>query len=216
MKTVAIAGYEKNVPNYVAAIEAVGLWPLVTLDRAEAAACDGLLLPGGGDIDPPLYGAVDAGSRDIDRPLDEAQLAALDAFVQAKKPVLGICKGHQVINVYFGGGIIQDLNAAVVTAHRYDGQDSIHEIVTAESSLLASFYGPRLTVNSAHHQGLGTIGAGLRATAWSPDGVVEAVEHDTLPVLGTQFHPERMCFSKARPDTADGAAIFRWFRDMIG
>lgn len=215
MKKVAVLGYEKNVKNYIAALQASGLSPVVTADPAEAAACDGLVLPGGGDIDPALYGAENAGSTDIDRPLDQAQLAALDAFVRAKKPVLGICKGCQVINVYFGGGLIQDLNAAVAAAHRYDGQDSVHAITAAEGSLLAGMYGPRFAVNSAHHQALGAAGTGLRVTARSADGVAEAAEHERLPVLGVQFHPERMCFAKARSDTVDGAAIFAWLKNLL-
>ena len=213
MKKVAILGIEKNVKNYVAALTGTGLTPMVTLDPAEAALCDGLLLPGGGDIDPALFGAENDGSTDIDRPLDEAQLAAAGLFIQAEKPILGICKGHQIINVRFGGSIIQDL--AVAAAHRYVEKDSVHPVHAFPGSVLERLYGPRFSVNSAHHQGLGTIGKGLRATAFAPDGTVEAIEHDALPILGVQFHPERMCFAKARPDTVDGAAIFEYFKSLL-
>jgi putative glutamine amidotransferase len=150
---------------------------------------------------------------DIDRALDEAQLAMTDAFVTTKRPILGICKGQQILNVYGGGTLIQDL--ATAPAHRYQDRDMVHLCVSAKGSLLAQLYGPRFATNSAHHQGLGRIGTGLRVTAWADDGTVEAIEHDTLPILAVQFHPERMCFAKARPDTVDGASIFQAFKKRI-
>ena len=214
VKTVAILGYVDRVGNYIAALEAMGLEPVVTLSPAEAAPCAGLLLPGGGDIHPSRFGQEDRGPRDIDPPLDEAQLTALDLFVKAGKPVLGICRGHQVLNVYFGGDLIQDLpTAAAHMAHDHD--DSVHPAAIETGSLLHRLYGPEASVNSAHHQGLGRIGTGLRVTATAPDGVIEAVEHEDLPILGVQFHPERMAFAHARPDTADGKAIFEWFRKQL-
>ncbi len=213
MKTVALVGYEKNLKNYLAALAGMGVRPVVTLSPEKAAFCDGLLLPGGGDIDPALYGAENDGSHDIDRPMDEAQLTALDRFVRAGKPVLGVCKGHQIVNVYFGGSLIQDL--AVAAAHRYNGGDSVHPVTNLSGTALAAVYGPGSMVNSAHHQGLGAMGRGLRAISFAPDGTVEAAAHDSLPILGVQFHPERMCFEKARPDTADGTAVFRWLCEKL-
>ena len=214
MKTIALPGYEKNVKNYIAALEAMGMAPVITLDADEASRCDGLLLPGGGDVDPARFGQEDRGSRDIDPALDQAQLAVLDVFVRAKKPILGICRGHQVLNVYFGGDLVQDLPTAEEhMAH--DHADSVHPISIAPDSLLHRLHGPRAAVNSSHHQGLDRIGKGLRVTAMAPDGVIEAVEHETLPILGVQFHPERMAFVHARPDTADGRAIFRWLKSLL-
>ena len=210
MKSVAIAGYAENVKNYIAALEAVGLAPIV----AEAARCGGLLLPGGGDIDPARFGQPDRGSRDIDPALDEAQLAILDDFVRAAKPVLGICRGHQVINVYFGGDLIQDLPTAQAHTARAHA-DSVHPIALRPGALLRGMYGSAPVVNSAHHQGLGALGRGLIAAASSPDGVNEAAEHESLPILGVQFHPERMAFAHARSDTADGRLIFEWFQSVL-
>jgi putative glutamine amidotransferase len=211
---VAIAGLPEGVKNYVAALEGVGLEPVVTLDMGAACACDGLLLPGGGDIDPALFGQENQGSQGIDRELDEKQLALARRFLADKKPILGICKGHQILNVALGGTLIQDL--ATAPAHRYNGQDSVHDCVSLEGSLLRRLYGRRYAVNSAHHQGLARLGQGLRVTSYAADGTVESVEHDTLPVLGVQFHPERMCFQKARPDTVDGALLFRWWKEQLG
>ena len=214
-KTAAIAGLAANVKNYAAALEAAGVRPVITLVPEQAVRCGGLLLPGGGDVDPARFGQPDRGSRDIDRDLDRAQFAVLDAFVRAGRPVLGICRGHQVLNVYFGGSLIQDLPTA--RDHMARGHaDSLHPVAIRPGSLLARLYGPEAVVNSAHHQGLDAIGAGLTVTAAAPDGTAEAVEHVSLPILGVQFHPERMAFSLARPDAADGAKIFQWFKQALG
>ncbi|MCC8356705.1 MAG: gamma-glutamyl-gamma-aminobutyrate hydrolase family protein [Oscillospiraceae bacterium] len=215
MKTVAIVGIEKNLKHYIAAVHGLALEPVVTTDPTDAAACDGLLLPGGGDIDPALFHEENQGSTDIDRPLDEAQLEALARFVQAERPVLGICKGHQVINVYFGGTIIQDL--ATAPAHRHLGEagDNVHPLIVYSDSPLYDLYGGHIAVNSAHHQGLGAVGTDLRVIAAAPDGTAEAIVHDSLPILGVQFHPERMCFAKGRPDTADGEPLLRHFKSLL-
>lgn len=216
MKTAAIVGIAENVKNYVNALTEAGIAPVVTRDIARAAACDGLLLPGGGDIDPALYHMPNRGSADIDRPLDEEQLEALGRFVRAGKPVLGICKGLQVINVYFGGTLIQDL--ANAQAHKFNkdrGGDAVHTTVNLPGYLPYALYGPRMVTNSSHHQGLETVGKGLRAVSFSSDGVVEAAVHDRLPILGVQWHPERMCYAKARPDTDDGAAVFLWLKSLL-
>ena len=216
MKTVAIVGIDENVKNYVAAVTAAGMAPVVTRSIERAAACDGLILPGGGDIDPALYHRANQGSVEIDRPLDEDQLSALDRFARAGKPVLGICKGLQVINVYFGGTLIQDL--ANAKAHRYDDAletDNIHPVTNLVGYIPYTLYGPDMIANSTHHQALETVAPGLRAVAFAPDGVVEAAVHDTLPILGVQWHPERMCYEKARPDTSDGAAVFLWLKSLL-
>ena len=210
---IALAGRETSVKNYAAALAGVGLAPAVTLEPAAIGACAGLVLPGGGDIEPALYGRENQGSRDMDESLDRAQLAMLEAFLSAGKPVLGICKGCQLLNVRFGGGLIQHLRVA--EAHAWSGGDRVHPCGSNSGSVMERLYGRRFSVNSCHHQALGAIGRGLRVTAWAPDGVVEAVEHDSIPLLGVQFHPERMCFAKARRDTADGAEIFQYFKGLL-
>ena len=93
--------------------------------------------------------------------------------------------------------------------------DSVHPTAVAPDSLLHRLYGGDVAVNSSHHQGLGRIGQGLRVTATAPDGVIEAVEHESLPILGVQFNPERMAFAHARPDTADGRPIFEWLKSQL-
>jgi len=207
---IAIAGLLEETKCYVAAIMALGAEPVVTLQIDDVNDFDALVLPGGGDIDPELFGACDEGSEDINRELDEKQISIARMFIDAEKPVLGICKGHQVINVVFGGGIIQDLQNSKPHL-RINSVDSVHESTAAPGSILEALYGKTYCTNSAHHQGLGRIGEGLCVISHSFDGVVEAIVHERLPIIGLQWHPERMCFDCAREDTVDGALIIRHF-----
>ncbi len=197
-------GRDADPGNYIQAVEGAGGRPFAAYLPAETDF-DGLILAGGGDIHPSLFGQKNCGSRDVDFARDRAELALLEAFAAAGKPVLGICRGHQLVNVWAGGGIIQDLGEHNAV-HRREGSDKIH-LVMARSGLLRALYGPRFWANSAHHQGVGPVGKGLQVTARAADGVIEAMEHDRLPIFTTQFHPERMVGS----DTAPGEALFRRF-----
>ena len=197
--------------NYLNAVKAAGGEGDARYLPAPDLGYDGLLLAGGGDLDPALFGQEDQGSRDIDLARDRAELALLDAFCGAEKPVLAICRGHQVVNVWLRGNLAQDLGPELVPFHQKKEGDQVHPIQAEKGSLLAELYGPVFPVNSSHHQGLGRLGRGLRATAWSEDGVVEAAEHETLPLICVQFHPERMTGTLARADTVDGGELFRVF-----
>ena len=203
-----------DASNYVAAVEAAGGLAEARYLPEPDLSYDGLLLAGGDDIDPTLFGQSDFGSRGIDTARDEAELALLDAFFGAGKPVLAICRGHQVVNVWLGGDLIQNLDPTLVLFHGGGEGDRVHPVRAAEDSLLHRLYGPVFPVNSTHHQALGRLGKGLSAVAWSEGGVVEAVEHKSLPLISVQFHPERMTGARARPDTVDGGAIFQAFLDM--
>ena len=197
--------------NYVNAVAAAGGEPCPAyLPGAHSAGYGGLVLAGGEDMDPARYGQPNRGSRGIDRARDGAELALLDAFLGAGLPVLAICRGCQVANVWAGGDLIQDLGPALNAAHQREG-DAVHPVQAAPGSLLFRLYGPRFSVNSNHHQAAGRVGAGLRVAARSGDGVVEALEHDRLPLICVQFHPERMTGALTRPDTVDGGALFRAF-----
>ena len=94
------------------------------------------------------------------------------------------------------------------------GADRLHGVYTDDAPLRA-LYGERFTVNSAHHQCVDRLGDGLRAAAWSEDGVIEACRHKSLPVYSVQWHPERMCLCHTRADTVDGGTLFRWFIGQI-
>lgn len=201
--------------NYLAALKAAGAQGEARYLPAPDLRYDGLLLAGGGDMEPARFGQPDCGSRDVDPARDGAELALLDAFFTAGKPVLAVCRGFQVLNVWLGGDLVQDLSPALAPFHGGGERDRVHPVRAVEGSLLHRLYGPVFSVNSAHHQALGRLGRGLSVTARSEGGVAEAVEHETLPLIAVQFHPERMTGAKARPDTVDGGAVFRAFLNMV-
>ena len=214
MKKVALAGTE-SLTNYIDALKENDIEVIATLDVDEAIKCDGLLLPGGGDIDPVYYGEEMNGSDEPDRELDKAQREILDAFVKAKKPILGICRGMQLINVYFGGSLHQDLGTRDIHT-RKNGNDSIHSVKSVEEgNLFEKFYGKTFNINSAHHQGTKKLGKGLKEVLRSEDGVCEAVIHEELPIIATQFHPERMSYKQRRDDTVVGEEIFKYFKSLL-
>ena len=169
---------------------------IVTAD-ADVSDYDGLVLPGGGDIDPSRYGEENTDSSDIDLYLDDVQFTLADKFIQAKKPVLGICRGGQVLNVYFGGTLNQD-----ISGHK----DRSQHTSIAAGSILSSLYGNSLDVYSFHHQSAKDIGSDLNITMRSDDGTVEGCEHAYLPVIGLQWHPEYM--------DSTGSKIFEYFIQM--
>ena len=174
----------------------------------------GLLLPGGCDVNPARYGKARIPEETIDDDLDALQFDALEKFLEAGKPVLGICRGHQLLNVAFGGTLIQHLPGAEKHQSLATGQDNAHMIHIAEGTFLCPLYGSACSVNSTHHQGVELPGKGFRVAARSEDGVIEGTEHESLPVWSVQFHPERMCFRHRREDTVDGSSIFRFFLEQ--
>ena len=187
--------------NYLTALDLLGLSAANTPETADA-----LLLPGGGDIHPRFYGQQVAGATDIDEARDLRELALVHTFAAEKKPIFGICRGLQIINVAFGGTLHQHIDNHA----QLDGIDRLHETRT-DDTLLRSLYGTRFTVNSAHHQSVARLGTGLHAVQWANDGTVEALRHATLPIFAVQWHPERLCGAFARRDAVDGALVLRAF-----
>ncbi len=232
MKKLLIAGYETQTAGYRSAFSLLGACadPLAfpperhvsgPLRAAQpdiwSMAClyDGLVLPGGGDISPALLHCPNMGSRNIDEPLDHIQFSLLYTFIEAGKPVLGICKGLQVINAGFGGTIRQDLCPASLDLHAWEGRDRIHRTKAAKGTFLYRLYGSRPLVNSAHHQAAGSIGQGLRVAQYAEDFVVEALYHERLPVFAVQWHPERLCFSQAKDGMEDGSRLLSYFLSLL-
>jgi putative glutamine amidotransferase len=214
---ILISGDGGDCQNYVSAILSAGGQPVVAYCPPFSLDYDGLLLTGGGDIEPALYAPSNDGSADIDYDRDLAELELLGAFLGLNKPVLGICRGHQVINVGLGGTLRQHIGDDLCRFHRRTPEhngDKVHSVYSAQGSWYRDTYGDVFSVNSSHHQALEQLGDGLRPVLWSESGIVEAVEHDTLPILSVQFHPERMTGGNARPDTADGGAIFARFLEL--
>lgn len=209
----AIFGKPTETVNYVRWITAFGAIPEITGNPEDLAACDALLLPGGGDITPAFFGEQNHGSRNIDTRLDILQFQALDLALERNMPVLGICKGMQVINVGLGGSIIQDLDPYARKRHAYENGDRHHASAIRKDSWLYRLYGCKTIVNSAHHQALGRLGRGLDVVQVCPaDGCVEAISHESLPVIGVQWHPERINGEKTG---TDGSKILSYFSEFL-
>ena len=203
---------EKRYSNYFETLRALGAAPAEYAATDDPARFDGLLLPGGVDIDPARYGRENTACGEIDAALDELQFSVLGAFIRAGRPVFGICRGHQLINAFFGGTLIQNLPSW--PRHKWDevtDADRAHDSEAIRDSWIAAIYGASFRVNSAHHQGVETVGDGLVVDQRSDDGVVEAMHHERLPVWSVQWHPERMCLSRAREDTVDGSRVIAFF-----
>jgi putative glutamine amidotransferase len=192
--------------QYVESVLRAGGVPVTLPCVAEQAAVrtavqmvDGLLLPGGGDIDSHAYGEEPHPKTMFqDTHRDEMEFEATRVALEQGKPVLGICRGVQVLNVAFGGSLIQDIPTQVpeVLLHYSYALEPwlVHTIDLEEGSLLARIFGTTsMRVNSYHHQAVKDVGDGLRISCRARDGVIEGVEAtDGRPILGVQFHPEEL------------------------
>jgi putative glutamine amidotransferase len=159
------------------------------------ASFDALILIGGGDVDPARYGAdPDPSLYGLDPARDAMEIELLREADRSRIPTLAICRGVQVMNVAFGGSLLQHLpDVARLQAHGTPGGGAAaeHVVSVAESSrLFRAVKRALLTGTSHHHQGIDRVGAGLVAVAWSEDGLVEAVERDEGWMVGVQWHPE--------------------------
>ncbi len=164
---------------------------------AELLSCNGLLLPGGADVNPALYGEEKAEKCGKPNDLrDKAEMIILKEFLKTEKPILGICRGCQLINTYFGGKLFQDIKDTQKEKHMdfFSRAKSTHEITLSKKTKLREiFKSNNLRVNSMHHQAIKTVGEGLISSAESSDGFVEAIESTSHPyLLAVQWHPEHM------------------------
>lgn len=208
--------------NYADSVTAGGGLPLpVSTGEPEDLArladlAQGLLLTGGVDIAPARYGQEDrgrCGQPDLWRDSVEWDLCGL--FVQRGKPIWGICRGLQLLNVFFGGTLVQDLESERGLSHP---DHSVHPLEAAPGSWLERTFGPSFPVNSYHHQAVDELGRGLVPTAFSMSGqVVEGLAHESLPILAVQWHPERMWGPGRRdPEGPDMLPFFTSFCSLCG
>jgi putative glutamine amidotransferase len=220
-KVAVLVGYEPRHRysvhrGYVDALWAAGATPVLlapppdvgAVDRYVEVAldCDAVCVTGGGDVDPALYGAEPEDDlMSVDPPRDIAEMAAVRAAAAAGRPVLGICRGIQLVAVAFGGSLHQDLTRAGFLGHWAIEQEHepAHGVEVDSGSAALAALGGATKVNSIHHQAVRDPGPELVATAWSPDGVIEAIE--APGVLGVQWHPERLW-----PTDDRHIAPFRW------
>jgi len=192
--------------DYASGVYEAGGLPLhlpFDIDVAETIdLLDGLLLPGGTDIAPSLYGAdPDPELLDPESLRDSQETALLDAAASGDIPVLGICRGVQILNVHGGG----TLNQHVPDHARFEGPpgDPVHAVVFKDGSSAFELYGRSLPVNSLHHQSISELSGDFVATGISDDGTIEVIESLSHRWMGVQWHPEMMA---TRPDDP----IFAW------
>jgi len=184
--------------SYVQSVEQAGGRALVippANDGVEETldAIDGLVLSGGADVDPAHYGAGNHDETVAQPERDAAEFALLEGALARDMPVLGVCRGMQLLNVLHGGALHQHLPELVGhDGHRETpGVFSEHPVELAEGSVVASLLGSRTTVKSSHHQGVESVGAGLVAAGVADDGTIEVVEDPARRfVLGVLWHPE--------------------------
>ena len=166
--------------------------------------CDAYIFPGGPDIDPSLNSRETAGARGVVADYDRFLLSAMQQVFERRKPVLGICKGMQLMNIAHGGTLKQDIEEMTYHFQPERGYERVDTIeIVGEDSFLANLYGDSLGVNSIHHQAIENLGDGLRTVARSSfDHEIEAIEHTSLPHYGVQWHPEYL---------GEHRELFRWF-----
>lgn len=181
-------------------------------DPARVVAADGLLLLGGGDIDGACYGAAGPAHNTygVDERADRDALSAIAAAEEAERPILGVCRGGQLLNVHRGGTIIPDI--ADFTLHHGGEEEPMfldEKIRVLRDTRLHGLLGTDMVVaRSGHHQAVGTVGEGLRIAAVAADGIIEGVEDPDRWLVGVQWHPE----DDDGPE-ADRIALFRGFLD---
>jgi putative glutamine amidotransferase len=185
--------------DYVRSVERAGGRPLLVPPSDEGVeetldALDGLLLSGGSDLDPALYGQEPhAETKGVDAARDRSELLLLEAALARDLPVLAVCRGSQVLNVARGGDLVQHLPERLGSdRHNHTpGVFSDHDIRIDAASGLGTALGERAPVKSHHHQGIGRIGEGLHAVAWADDGTTEGIEDPGRRfALGVLWHPE--------------------------
>jgi putative glutamine amidotransferase len=163
---------------------------LASTDRAHA-----VVIVGGEDIAPRFYGASGGYPHESlhRETADAAQLALVHRSIERGVPLLGICRGLQIVNVALGGTLIQDLGESDHVRRGVPIPDVLttHPVLLEPGSRVEELLGgPVVSVRSAHHQAVDLVGSGLRVTGWAPDGHVEAIEHESAPIVAVQWHPE--------------------------
>ena len=201
--------------SYAAAISAAGGIPIMPLVQEQipelVALGDGLLLPGGMSYVPrPELSAALKAER-FSRQSD-FESVLYQAFKKAGKPILGICAGCQKINCEEGGNLVLDFRHEKGIEHHLG---STHTVTCTENSLMSQLFGKEANVNSYHGYRLDKIGANLKVTQLSKDGIPEAIEYDTMPIVGTQWHPERARGDFPNPPEGPSSEpLFHWFMNV--
>lgn len=192
-------------PDYTDAVRRAGGLPIVAAhvegDEIDDLldVVDAVLLSGGQDMDPALYGQDNTSSWKVTRGSDDFDIATARAAIARGLPILGVCRGAQVLNVALGGGLLQEIQQEGSAAHptyremRPELRSHRHEVVVRAGTRLAAIYDDgAMVVNSLHHQAIGALAPDLVVSATAPDGVIEAIEGQTTDVVAVQWHPEML------------------------
>lgn len=199
LKLLLPASSDKNVEPFVAKYNAtdsrftIQLVKTSTASGIDPASYDGLIIPGGAHVHPSFYGdSVKCSKHSFNKNLDRLEIALVQSFASAGKPILGLCRGSQVINVALGGTLKQDIGMG----HYHD---SNRQATTVAGTAMRSLFGSRVATIHYHHQAVSRLAAGLVVTMTdTKDGTIEAFSHTSLPIIGYQFHPDRM-YMKTNP-----------------
>ena len=214
LAVVEVTRHRPDRPTYHATVQLLnaaaaeagtrGGWQVIRLAAADLSmaellaatdACDAILIMGGEDIAPRFYGGATGyeGETCHFEVADAGQIALVRRALDRGTPLLGICRGLQIINVALGGSILQHIEDGIhrhvdVPIDQILREHAVH--VLPGSTLLQSLGQAGILVQSAHHQSVGSLGTGLLPAGLAPDGLVEAVEHESAPITGVQWHPE--------------------------
>lgn len=210
-QTVEVWGHDMSIfqidASYIERVQTAGGLPVLIPHlepdevRRIVTRIDALILTGGDDVDPSSYGAEDEGvSLSNDPVADRHEIALLRAAVTERIPVLGICRGAQIINVAYGGSLTQEMTGLGSPYHpaRPEQLGEIlamrHSVrIAADSKLARVFDSTERVVNTTHHQAIREVAEGFRAVAWAPDDTIEAIESlDDKHIVAVQWHPEKL------------------------
>ena len=204
-------GPGENALKYMSLLAQAGMTPVLITpqNRVGIEGLDGLLLPGGPDVDPARYGQEPSERLgEVVPELDELELELFGAAQATRRPVLAICRGQQVVNVALGGTLHQHVD------HPQWGEDPaapVHEVTVVPGTHLHHVLGvDTAPVNSGHHQAVDVVAAPLTVSARSEDGCVEALESVELLVMCVQWHPDEM------PDAPTSRSLMRGFAAWLG
>jgi len=192
--------------DYIAAVSESGAIPVLIPPLENSAkleqilsGIDGIIITGGDDISPELYGEQNTGlSFNTSLVRDDAEKYMLKKVIESGYPILGICRGFQLINIYFGGKLYQDLETQfrIGINHRnqlVNSEELHHEVRIEDGTMLFEIIrSERFMVNSRHHQGVREPGKGLIPAAFASDGLIEAVENPEMNIVAVQWHPENL------------------------
>ena len=196
---------EENIlaikPEYIEYLEKNGMQPVIlkydddNLDDL-IKSCDGFIISGGDDLDPSFYGEANIASTPTLKEIDLLDKRIVNYCVEFKKPLLGICRGMQAINVFLGGSLYQDIP---------NHKDRFHEVVG-----MNPLFEDKFSINSMHHQAIKDLAKGLKVIAiCAEDENIEAVMHEDLPIIGCQWHPEQMA------DSVSSKALINKFKQYL-